>query len=62
MSPLPNGHSRILQAGEGRSPGPKCGDSEVHCDVDKCVNSDQICDGTAQCDSGVDEAAGFCSE
>ena len=62
MSHLPNAHTRILQAGDGGSTIPKCDDSQVHCDVDKCVNSDQICDGTAQCDSGVDEAAGFCSK
>ncbi len=34
----------------------------MHCDVDKCMNPAQICDGTAQCDNGVDEAEGFCSQ
>ncbi len=49
----------LLQAREGGPP--KCRQSKMHCDVDKCVNPAQMCDGTAQCDDGIDEAEGYCS-
>ncbi len=43
--------------------GPRsCVESQLHCDGDKCVNPWQMCDGTVQCDSGVDEAKGFCTK
>ncbi len=39
-----------------------CVQPQLHCDGGRCVDPGEMCDGTAQCDSGVDEAQGFCTQ
>ena len=39
-----------------------CQYPQLHCDEDRCVEPDQMCDGTADCKDGVDESKGLCKE
>ncbi len=52
--------SEYFQAEEGGRG--HCEDHQLHCDGDKCVDPEEMCDGVKQCDSGVDEQPGICNK
>ena len=57
---LTDSECNYFQADEtGHGP---CEIYQLHCDGDKCVDPEQMCDGIQQCDSGLDEKPGICKK